>query len=105
MKELYEVKGGGHFACGGEETFVEPTKEERQRKRAEAVVEGAEAVMETLGEYGAALWGEIIVEVIKAIFAIKADAEDIAQERADKKELELAPGAAFNLNRAPEGVF
>lgn len=105
MKELYEVKDDGRFIHSGEETIVDTPEEKRQRKRAEAIEEGAEAVMETLGEYGAALWGEIIVEVIKAIFAIKTDAEDIAQERADKKALELAPGAVVNLNRAPEGIF
>lgn len=77
---------------------VHTDEETKQIRRKTSVKEGAEAVMETLEEYGAALWGEIIVEVIKAIFAIKTDAKALAKEIADTRKESLA-------SEAPDGAY
>ena len=68
------------------DTLVYTEEEKKQGQREQSVKEGAEAVIETLEEYGTALWAEIIVEVIKAIFAIKNDAKELAQEILDTRE-------------------
>lgn len=68
------------------DTLVYTEEEKKQGQREQSVKEGVEAVMETLEEYGTALWAGIIVEVIKAIFAIKNDAKELAQEISDTRE-------------------
>ena len=68
------------------DTLVYTEEEKKQGQRKQSVKEGAEAVMETLDEYGTALWAGIIVEVIKAIFAMKNDAKELAQEISDTRE-------------------
>lgn len=79
------------------ETPVFTEKEEKQIRRKTSVKEGAEAVMEALEEYGTALWGDIVVEVVKAIFAMKTDSGALAQEIKDTRKI-------FSESETPDGA-
>lgn len=62
--------------------------EQRAEEREATIQEAAEAVMETLGDYAAAYWGDVLAAVISGVFTAKQDAEAIMQEEEAKKAAE-----------------
>ena len=56
----------------------------KEEQRAAEIEEAAFAVMETLGDYAAYLWGDVLAAVVSAIFAAKIDAAEIEREEAAK---------------------
>ena len=76
----------------------EDDPERRAQEREKTIEEAAESVMETLGEYGAALWVEILTRAMYGVFTAQRAAEDIQQEQADARALNLAPGATVDLS-------
>lgn len=66
----------------------EEDADDQAERRAAAVEEAAEAVMETLGDYAASLWGDVLAAVVSALFQSKQDAEEIAQEEKAKQAAE-----------------
>lgn len=66
----------------------EENADDQAERRAAAVEEAAEAVMETLGDYAASLWGDVLAAVVSALFQSKQDAEEIAQEEKAKQAAE-----------------
>ena len=69
----------------------------KEEQRAAEIEEAAFAVMETLGDYAAYLWGDVLAAVVSAIFAAKIDAAEIEREEAAKRVLLLAPGMTVDL--------
>ena len=69
----------------------------KEEQRAAEIEEAAFAVMETLGDYAAYLWGDVLAAVVSAIFAAKIDAAEIEREEAAKRALLLAPGMTVFL--------
>ena len=69
----------------------------KEEQRAAEIEEAAFAVMETLGDYAAYLWGDVLAAVVSAIFAEKIDAAEIEREEAAKRALLLAPGMTVDL--------
>jgi len=69
----------------------------KEEQRAAEIEEAAFAVMETLGDYAAYLWGDVLAAVVSAIFAAKIDAAEIEREEAAKRALLLAPGMTVDL--------
>ena len=69
----------------------------KEEQRAAEIEEAAFAVMETLGDYAAYLWGDVLAAVVSAIFAAKIDAAEIEREEAAKRALLLAPGQTVDL--------
>lgn len=72
----------------------------KEEQRAAKIEEAAFAVMETLGDYAAYLWGDVLAAVVSAIFAAKIDAAEIEREEAAKRALLLAPGMTVDLTAA-----
>ena len=68
-----------------------------EEQHAAKIEEAAFAVMETLGDYAAYLWGDVLAAVVSAIFAAKIDAAEIEREEAAKRVLLLAPGMTVDL--------
>lgn len=62
----------------------EENADDQAERRAAAVEEAAEAVMETLGDYAVSLWGDVLAAVVSSLFKSKQDAEEIVQEEKDK---------------------
>lgn len=62
----------------------EENADDQAKRRAAAVEEAAEAVMETLGDYAVSLWGDVLAAVVSSLFKSKQDAEEIVQEEKDK---------------------
>ncbi len=71
--------------------------EQRAKEREKTVQEAAEAVMETLGEYGAECWIEVLTRVMYGVFTARKNAEEIKQEEADARALNIAPGVTVDL--------
>ena len=69
----------------------------KEEQRAAEIEEAAFAVMETLGDYAAYLWGDVLAAVVSAIFAAKIDAAEIEREEAAMRALLLAPGMTVDL--------
>ena len=69
----------------------------KEEQRAAEIEEAAFAVMETLGDYAAYLWGDVLAAVVSAIFAAKIDAAEIEREEAAKRAILLAPGMTVDL--------
>ncbi len=63
-----------------------------QDRRAAEVEEAAFAVMETLGEYAASIWGDVLAAVVSAVFAAKIDAAEIEMEEKAIKAIRAAEG-------------
>lgn len=73
-------------------------EEENPAERREQIVqEAAHAVMETLGEYGAAYWVEVLTRVMYGVFVARQDAAEIEQEEAATRALNLGPGVTVDL--------
>lgn len=66
----------------------EENADDQVERRAAAVEEAAEAVMETLGDYAVSLWGDVLAAVVSALFKSKQDAEEIMQEEEAKRAAE-----------------
>ena len=62
----------------------EENADDQAERRAAAVEEAAEAVMETLVDYAVSLWGDVLAAVVSSLFKSKQDAEEIVQEEKDK---------------------
>lgn len=113
MKKLSTLQAGTHFmssgalngnsACGGghgvrplcylkSEISVpiprEDDEEEQAARREEMKLEAVDAIMSTLNDYPTYLWGDALAETVSTLFRAKPDAEEIAQEEADKKAAE-----------------
>lgn len=66
----------------------EESADDQAERRAAAVEEAAEAVMETLGDYAVSLWGDVLAAVVSSLFKSKQDAEEIMQEEEAKRAAE-----------------
>ena len=66
----------------------EENADDQAERRAAAVEEAAEAVIDTLGEYAASLWGDVLAAVVSSLFKSKLDAEEIMQEEKAKRAAE-----------------
>lgn len=66
----------------------EENADDQAERRAAAVEEAAEAVMETLGDYAVSLWCDVLAAVVSALFKSKRDAEEIMQEEEAKRAAE-----------------
>lgn len=66
----------------------EENADDQAERRAAAVEEAAEAVIDTLGEYAASLWGDVLAAVVSSLFKSKLDAEEIMQEEKAKRAVE-----------------
>lgn len=61
---------------------------EQDARHEEMKQEAAEAVLSVLNDYPSRLWGDALGVAVAALFQSKQDAEEIAQEEADKKAVE-----------------
>ena len=66
----------------------EDDEEEQAARREEMKLEAVDALMSALNDYPPYLWGDALGAVVAALFQSKQDAEEIAQEEADKKAAE-----------------
>ena len=66
----------------------EDDEEEQAARREEMKLEAVDALMSALNDYPPYLWGDALGAVVAALFRSKQDAEEIAQEEADKKAAE-----------------
>ena len=66
----------------------EDDEEEQAARREEMKQEAAEAILSALEDYPPYLWGDALGAAVAALFQSKQDAEEIAQEEADKKAVE-----------------
>ena len=66
----------------------EENADDQAERRAAAVEEAAEAVIDTLGEYAVSLWGDVLAAVVSSLFKSKLDAEEIIQEEKAKRAAE-----------------
>lgn len=72
-------------------------EENTAEQREKTVQEAAEAVMETLGEYGAAYWVEVLTRVMYGVFTAQRNAAEIEKEDAATRALNLGPGVTVDL--------
>ena len=61
---------------------------EQAARREEMKLEAVDAIMSALNDYPPYLWGDALGAAVAALFRSKQDAEEIAQEEADKKAVE-----------------
>lgn len=66
----------------------EDDEEEQAARREEMKLEAVDAIMSALNDYPTYLWGDALGTAVAALFQSKQDAEEIAQEEADKKAAE-----------------
>ena len=66
----------------------EDDEAEQAARREEMKLEAVDAIMSALNDYPPYLWGDALAETVSALFRAKLDAEEIAQEEADKKAAE-----------------
>ena len=83
VRPLCNVKSDILVSVPGEENA-----DDQAERRAAAVEEAAEAVIDTLGEYAVSLWGDVLAAVVSSLFKSKQDAEEIMQEERTKKAAE-----------------
>lgn len=79
VRPLCNMKSDILVSVSGEENA-----DDQAERRAAAVEEAVEAVMETLGDYAVSLWGDVLAAVVSSLFKSKQDAEEIVQEEKDK---------------------
>lgn len=73
-------------------------------ERKKTIQEAAEAVMDTLGEYSAAYWVEVLARVMYGVFMARLNAEEVKAEEAATRALNNTPGDQDgNNNAAAEG--
>ena len=56
-----------------------------QMNRAEAIEEARDAVLDTLNDYPADIWGDVLGAAVAALFQSKQDAADMAEEEKAKR--------------------
>lgn len=103
VRDVYSSGALGNGACNGDggvrplcnmksDILVsvqgEENADDQAERRAAAVEEAAEAVMETLGDYAVSLWGDVLAAVVSSLFKSKQDAEEIMQEEEAKRAAE-----------------
>ena len=66
----------------------EDDEAEQAARREEMKLEAVDAIMSALEDYPPYLWGDALGAAVAALFQSKQDAEEIAQEVADKKAVE-----------------
>lgn len=95
-------KGGVRPLCYLESSiFVSvPYEEECADPHAEMIEDARDAVLETLTDYPADVWGDAIAAAVASLFQHRREAEEIALEEAATRALLLAPGMAFDLTGA-----
>lgn len=62
-----------------------PDEEGMQMNRGEAIEEARDAVLDTLNDYPADIWGDVLGAAVAALFQSKQDAEDMAEEEKAKR--------------------
>lgn len=62
-----------------------PDEEGMQMNRAEAIEEARDAVLDTLNDYPADIWGDVLGAAVAALFQSKQDAADMAEEEKAKR--------------------
>ena len=98
-------------ACGGHDgarplchlessIFVSvPDEEGMQMNRGEAIEEARDAVLDTLNDYPADLWGDALGAAVASLFQSKQDAADMAEEEKASREISTTE------TEPPEGIF
>lgn len=91
--DAYYGDGGVRPLCNMKSDILvsvpgEENADDQAERRAAAVEEAAEAVMETLGDYAVSLWGDVLAAVVSSLFKSKQDAEEIMQEEEAKRAAE-----------------
>lgn len=76
-----------------------PDEEGAQMNRNEAVEEARDAVLDTLNDYPADIWGDVLSAAVASLFQSKQDAEEIAEEEKARREISATE------TEPPEGVF
>ena len=89
----YNGSGGVRPLCYPKSVILvsipgEDDEEEQAARREEMKLEAVDALMSALNDYPPYLWGDALGAVVAALFRSKQDAEEIAQEEADKKAAE-----------------
>lgn len=89
----YDGDGGVRPLCYPKSVILvsipgEDDEEEQAARREEMKLEAVDALMSALNDYPPYLWGDALGAVVAALFRSKQDAEEIAQEEADKKAAE-----------------
>ena len=64
-----------------------PDEEGEQMSRGEAIEEARDAVLDTLNDYPADIWGDVLGAAVAALFQIKQDAADMAAEEKAVREM------------------
>ena len=62
-----------------------PDEEGMQMNRGEAIEEARDAVLDTLNDYPADIWGDVLGAAVAALFQSKQDAADMAEEEKAKR--------------------
>lgn len=97
----YHGNGGARPLCHLESSiFVSvPDEEGMQMNRGEAIEEARDAVLDTLNDYPADLWGDALGAAVASLFQSKQDAADMAEEEKASREVSTTE------TEPPEGIF
>ena len=76
-----------------------PDEEGMQMNRGEAIEEARDAVLDTLNDYPADIWGDVLGAAVAALFQSKQDAADMAEEEKASREISTTE------TEPPEGIF
>ena len=76
-----------------------PDEEGMQMNRGEAIEEARDAVLDTLNDYPADLWGDALGAAVASLFQSKQDAADMAEEEKASREISTTE------TEPPEGIF
>ena len=102
---------GRNGACGGgggvrplchleSSIFVSvPDEEGMQMNRGEAIEEARDAVLDTLNDYPADIWGDVLGAAVASLFQSKQGAADMAEEEKASREISTTE------TEPPEGIF
>ena len=97
----YDGYGGVRPLCHLESSiFVSvPDEEGMQMNRGEAIEEARDAVLDTLNDYPADLWGDALGAAVASLFQSKQDAADMAEKEKASREISTTE------TEPPEGIF
>ena len=76
-----------------------PDEEGMQMNRGEAIEEARDAVLDTLNDYPADLWGDALGAAVASLLQSKQDAADMAEEEKASREISTTE------TEPPEGIF
>lgn len=103
MSWRYAYRGGGGVRplCHLQSSiFVSvPDEEGEQMNRGEAIGEARDAVLDTLNDYPADIWGDVLGAAVASLFQSKQDAADMAEEEKASREISTTE------TEPPEGIF